>query len=264
MKKTEEQIQSVLRSIDYMKKNLDEEMTTDELAAEAGYSPYHFTRIFKDVTGVSPRHYLSALRIEAGKNLLIQTSSKSILSTMLELGFQSFGSFSYKFKQFVGLSPKQFQASAANLHKFMNENEIETALKIEESETAGLPSIKCTLDIPPDFIGWVFVGLFPRPIPDQKPIMGTVIRHKQSECQFANVPHGTYFVLAAAIPKSMNPADYFLLNHNLRGLAENPVEAEARVTAEVHIKLRKPLPYDPPILINLPSLFFEKIKNKAN
>lgn len=261
MKKTEEQIQAVLRSIDYMKRNLDVEVTTEILASEAGYSPYHFTRIFKQVTGVSPRHYLSALRIEAGKSLLIQSSSKSILGAMLELGFQSFGSFSSKFKQFVGLSPKQFQATAANLHKFMNENE--NALKIEESEAAGLPAVKCTLDIPPGFIGWVFVGLFPRPIPDQKPIMGTVISHRQKECQFTKVPHGTYFVLAAAIPKSLNPADYFLLNHNLRGLAEAPVEAAPQTSAELHIKLRKPLPYDPPILINLPSLFFEKIKNKA-
>jgi AraC-like DNA-binding protein len=262
MAKTEERIQAVLRSIEYMKKNLDDEVTTEDLASEAGYSPYHFTRIFKEVTGVSPRHYLSALRIEAGKNLLIQSSSKSIVGTMLEIGFQSFGSFSSKFKQFVGLSPKKFQATAATLHEFMNE--YDNAAHIEKSQDVKLQSIKCYIDFPADFIGWIFVGLFPRPIPDQKPIMGTAFSHSHKGCQFTDLPKGTYFVLAAAVPKSMNPADYFLLNKNLRGIAKKPVEVNLQTAEEVYIKLRKPMPYDPPILINLPRLLFEKEKKKAN
>jgi AraC family transcriptional regulator len=262
MDKSEEQTQAVLRSIDYMKRKLNEEVTTEELASEAGYSPYHFTRIFKEVTGVSPRHYLSALRIEAGKNLLIHSSSKSILGTMLEIGFQSLGTFSSKFKQFVGLSPKQFQATAAALHDFMNK--YENVPKLEASQSGKLPSIKCYIDIPADFIGWVFVGLFPRPIPDQKPIVGTAFSHSHRGCEFTEVPPGSYFVLAAAIPRSMNPADYFLLNKNLRGIAKKPVIVNLQADEEVYIKLRKPMPYDPPILINLPRLLFEKEKKKAN
>jgi len=57
----------IIKAIEYMKDHLDEEITTEELSKYVGYSPYHFVRIFKEVTGVSPRHYLSALRIEAGK-----------------------------------------------------------------------------------------------------------------------------------------------------------------------------------------------------
>ncbi|RSD29038.1 helix-turn-helix domain-containing protein [Mesobacillus subterraneus] len=250
-----DQIQAVTKAIQFMKQNLDEELTSERLADIAGYSPYHFTRVFKEVTGASPRHYLSALRIEEGKARLIKRDSESILKTVMMIGFRSLGSFSTKFKQFVGLSPKQFRTSADKLHQFMNEYEdVEWCY----SSQLRLPVIKCRIECPPDFRGLIFVGLFSRPIPDEKPIMGTAIRPEQSEYIFSKVPDGTYYVLAAAIPWSLDPRDYFLLSKNLRGKAKEPMEITEGISKEVSIKLRPPLPYDPPILINLPKLLFEK------
>jgi AraC family transcriptional regulator len=52
--------------------------------------------------------------------------------------------------------------------------------------------------------------------------------------------------------------DYFLLSKNLRGNAEGYDEISENTFCKVHIKIREPLPYDPPILINLPRLLFEK------
>lgn len=255
MANSAEHIEAVIKAIEYMKKNIDEELTTEKLAEVAGYSPYHFSRVFKEVTGVSPRHYLSALRIEAGKELLIGSSSYSILKTLLKIGFKSMGTFSMKFKQFVGLSPKQFQSKAGKLHRFMNDFD-EAVDGLPGSVI--LPAVRCEIEVQASFKGLIFVGLFPRPIPDQKPIMGTAIRDAQQGCFFSGVPAGIYYVLAAAIPWSLNPRDYFLLSKNLRGKAEGPVEISENTICKVHIKLREPLSYDPPILINLPSLLFEK------
>lgn len=255
MSQPTEHIKAVSKTIKYMKENISEELTSEKLAAIAGYSPYHFSRIFKDVTGVSPRHYLSALRIEAGKEHLIDSTSYSIVKTLLNIGFQSLGTFSSKFKQFVGQSPKQFQKNAAELHRYMNDlDEIPNELVAAEK----LPEVRCMVEAPEDFTGLIFVGLFPRPIPDQVPAAGTALRHSQPQVTFSVVPPGTYYALAAAIPWSLNPRDYFLLRKNLRGKAEEPINISSETLVEVFIKLRDPLPYDPPILINLPCLLFEK------
>ncbi|WP_236687085.1 helix-turn-helix domain-containing protein [Ornithinibacillus californiensis] len=117
----------ILQAIEYMKSHLQEDITSEGLAKLVGYSPYHFSRVFKEVTGVSPRHYLSALRIEASK-LILANSSGSILKTVLGVGFLSLGTFSAKFKQFVGLSPKEFKKDMVSLHQLVNEYDFSTAL----------------------------------------------------------------------------------------------------------------------------------------
>ncbi|MFD2044281.1 helix-turn-helix domain-containing protein [Ornithinibacillus salinisoli] len=258
-KLTSEKKKVVLQAIEYMKNHIDEEITSEALAKHVGYSPYHFSRIFKDITGVSPRHYLSALRIEAGKEILINSSS-SILKTLLHVGFRSMGSFNTKFKKFVGLPPKQFQSSIQDLHQFINEFEFSEELTQIDIQN---PSITCHLEIPSTFKGILFVGLFPRPIPDQNPIHGTAISHHEKSCTFTNIPLGTYYIMATAISRSINPINYFVLDNALRGMADTPIHIQENTAETVHILLREPLPYDPPILINLPKLLFEK-DNKAN
>ena len=57
----------------------------------------------------------------------------------------------------------------------------------------------------------IYVGLFPRPVPDQKPVTGTAVNLKNRTCTLTGMPAGTYYVLAAGIPWSLNPKDYFLL-----------------------------------------------------
>lgn len=248
----------IIQTIEYMKNHLQEDITSEQLAQLVGYSPYHFSRVFKEVTGVPPRHYLSALRIEAGKESLVNPSD-SILRAVLRVGFRSTGTFSSKFKQFVGLSPKQFQKNINTLHRFINDYDIETVLQPLEVLS---PSVTCNVVAPPNFKGLIFVGLFPRPIPDQAPIVGTVINQNQTSCTFSNVPEGKYYVLAAAITKSLNPKNYFVLSRALRGIAKEPIDTELHAYSFTEVTLREPLPFDPPILINLPKLLFDTKKSK--
>ncbi|KQL50926.1 AraC family transcriptional regulator [Heyndrickxia shackletonii] len=254
-------MKAVKISIDYMKKNIDTEITSEELAYLVGYSTYHYSRIFKEITGVSPRHYLSALRMEAGKEMLISSKSPSILKILLLIGFRSLGTFSSKFKQFVGLSPKQFQLSTNDLHDFVNDyKDKESPLLLASAP----PILSCHLEVPATFKGIIFVGLFPRAIPDQKPIIGTAFTQNQTSCVFSDIPLGTYYVLAAALKWSVNPKDYFLLNRALRGKYDKPIEITKFTDTEITISLREPLPTDPPILVNLPQLLYEQVKKKAN
>lgn len=248
--------EAVNQTIQYMKEHLDEPMTTEQLADLAGYSPYHFSRVFKRVTGISLRQYLSALRVESGKIELLQGPSL-LVKIGMRIGLASPGTFNTRFKQFVGLSPKKFRTTTESLHRYVNQYE-HKPLTWAEEERHALPRIHCRIEAPEAFRGMIYVGLFPRPVPDQKPVSGTAVNLKNRTCTLAGIPTGTYYVLAAGIPWSLNPRDYFLLSKSLRGKREEPVHIDEETDLAVNITLREPLPYDPPIVVNLPLLLFEK------
>ncbi len=57
---------------DYINDRLDRELSLYELAAIAQLSPYHFSRAFKQSTGISPHHYVIQQRVERTQKLLLQ------------------------------------------------------------------------------------------------------------------------------------------------------------------------------------------------
>lgn len=256
----DEHTETIIRTIQYMKEHLDEPMTTRQLADLAGYSPFHFSRLFKRVTGISVRQYLSALRIESGKTELLHSPSL-LVKIGMRVGLSSQGTFNTRFKQLVGLSPLKFRSTADSLHRYVNQYEHKPLAWTVEDAPA-LPRIHCRIEAPDPFRGIIYVGLFPRPVPDQKPIVGTAVNLKKRTCILTDIPTGTYYVLAAGIPWSLNPRDYLLLNTSLRGKLDYPVHIEQGTDLSVSITLREPLPYDPPIVVNLPLLLFEKDRNE--
>jgi transcriptional regulator GlxA family with amidase domain len=101
----------VQRVIAFMRTHLDATITLDDLASHAATSKFHFVRIFEEATGNTPHHYLTCLRLQRAKELLLN-SDDSVLDVCLEVGYSSHGTFSRTFALFVGLSPTEFRASA--------------------------------------------------------------------------------------------------------------------------------------------------------
>lgn len=62
--------------IAYIHQHLYEPLSLEQLARYAAYSPYHFLRIFKSRVGLSPQYYISSLRLQKAKDLLLQTHSR--------------------------------------------------------------------------------------------------------------------------------------------------------------------------------------------
>ena len=257
----EDHIHAVKQAIEYMKNNLNQDLTSEQLSAHVGYSTSHFTRVFKRVTGISPRHYLSALRIEAGKLHLLKEPGL-LVKILYAIGFESAGSFNTRFKKQVGITPQKFRSTSRQLFNHMNEWE-HKQLEVQAADEEASSCLVCQIHTPPSFRGMVFVGLFPRPIPDQRPIRGTTIHSGSLSCTLTNIPPGSYYVMAAGIAWSRNPRDYFLLNKALRGMHEAPIHITNETKLSIAITLREPLPQDPPIIINLPMLLFEQNKQKS-
>jgi AraC-like DNA-binding protein len=87
------------RVLDYINDNLAEELHLESLADVAGFSPFHFHRIFSSMIGESPREYIERLRLERSANFLFMHPEKTITNIALECGFSSHAAFARSFKK---------------------------------------------------------------------------------------------------------------------------------------------------------------------
>jgi len=89
-----------------------EPLDLDRLAAQAAFSKFHFARAFKEAYGETPASYLARRRVERAKDLL-RSANLTVTEVCMLVGFSSLGSFSSRFSELVGLSPRAFQRAAA-------------------------------------------------------------------------------------------------------------------------------------------------------
>jgi AraC family transcriptional regulator of adaptative response/methylated-DNA-[protein]-cysteine methyltransferase len=83
-----------------------------ELAAEAGMSPFHFHRIFKAVTGLTPKGYADAHRASRMRDRL--SRSNSVTEAIYDAGFNSNSRFYEASDQVLGMTPASFRDGGAN------------------------------------------------------------------------------------------------------------------------------------------------------
>jgi AraC family transcriptional regulator of adaptative response/methylated-DNA-[protein]-cysteine methyltransferase len=83
------------------------------LAAAAGLSAWHFHRVFKDMTGVTPKEYATANRARRARAALAR--SRTVTDAIYAAGFASSGRFYEASSAMLGMTPTQFRAGAATL-----------------------------------------------------------------------------------------------------------------------------------------------------
>ena len=106
------QHQPILDAISYIANYYNEDLTLEAVSKKFCFSPWYFSRIFKQTTGMSYIEYLNKIRINEAQKLLIKTN-KRITEIAGETGFNSLTNFGRVFKQISGCSPKQYK----NHHK---------------------------------------------------------------------------------------------------------------------------------------------------
>jgi AraC family transcriptional regulator len=220
----------------------EEDIGLSAIAAEAISSPFHFSRVFRRVSGVPPCHFLSAVRMEAAKQLLADTAL-SVTNVCLEVGYSSLGTFTRRFTELVGLSPRAFRRLA------------QSPVPLRRTATTALTGKprsggKITGEIAAPSPALVAVGLFPTPLPQGHPV-ACCIANGPGPYAINSAPEGRYFVLAVALEANRRLSR----EPELRGAAATPVEI-SRDHPEAHadIQLRPPAVTDPPILLAVPFL----------
>ena len=96
---------------DYILSHFKETISLNQLAAYCHISPFHFSRIFKTVTGKSPHQYLNSVRLTHAK-VLVTESNSPVSDIAYECGFNSPEHFVTAFKQFHKINPSALREKA--------------------------------------------------------------------------------------------------------------------------------------------------------
>ena len=96
----------------------DSRFSYEELYRLAGYSERHAVRIFKELTGKTPREYVRVLRLSSSAQALVGTE-KNILETALDSCFDSHEGYTKAFSQTFGISPAQYKKGKTPIPLFI-------------------------------------------------------------------------------------------------------------------------------------------------
>ena len=100
--------EAVELGIDYMEKHFRKRCSLEEIAAYAHLSPVYFHGIFRTAVGKTPYEYLTRLRIEEAKRLIL-TGGESMSEIAEKCGFSSQSYFNSVFKQKTGETPSAYR-----------------------------------------------------------------------------------------------------------------------------------------------------------
>ncbi|MGY3777866.1 helix-turn-helix domain-containing protein [Isobaculum melis] len=209
---------------------ISRKMTSEEIAGHFGYDKHHFSRKFKEINGFSVAEFLSSLKVE--KAIFELDEEKRILDLQEHSGFESSGSFTNTFKKYTGSSPRKYKTEMSELFYDMK--------RFEK--------------------GIIFIGIFRTLIPNHMPISGLATKNLIGN-KLKNIPSGDYYLLACAISRSNNILSYFNLGNSLRGKEDERLSFPKCSGNSYTIKLREPIPEDPPILVNVGKLLISRLKN---
>ena len=98
----------ITRARQYIEANSHEDLSLAIVARQAGMSTFYFCKMFKKVTGVHFARYVSRVRVEKAKNLLLNLNYR-VSEIAFEVGFQSLTHFNRIFKTIAGQSPTEYR-----------------------------------------------------------------------------------------------------------------------------------------------------------
>ena len=100
---------AITRAKEYIQEHYSEDLSLGQVAKAVNTSTFYFCKLFKKATGINFTNYLSRVRIEKAKNLLLNPNFR-ISEIAFDVGFQSLTHFNRVFKKILGQSPTEYRA----------------------------------------------------------------------------------------------------------------------------------------------------------
>ncbi len=102
----------IARAKQYIQEHQAEDMSLGQVAKAVNTSTFYFCKMFKKITGINFTDYVSRVRIEKAKNLLLNPNLR-VSEIAYEVGFQSLTHFNRVFKKILGQSPTDYRGQFA-------------------------------------------------------------------------------------------------------------------------------------------------------
>lgn len=109
--------QQMRRVVDFIQAHLGQDLSLEALAQQTGFSPYHFTRLFRQATGESPHRFVLGRRIERAEHLL-KVTDLPLAQIALESGFANQSHLTRVFREQRGLTPRAFRQAREGRARF--------------------------------------------------------------------------------------------------------------------------------------------------
>lgn len=99
----------ITQALRYIEANVGEALSLERLASVAKMSGFHFLRVFKQVTGVTPHQYIVRVRLREAA-LRLRSGSVPVLAVALDTGFRDLSNFNHAFRAEFGTSPMSYRS----------------------------------------------------------------------------------------------------------------------------------------------------------
>ena len=119
---------------DFIERHISEPITLHELAGEAGYSPWHSARIFREMTGKAPFEYIRELRLSRAA-VRLRDGDERVIDVALDFVFESHEGFTRAFSKQFGMSPRDYMKNQPPVRLFMPLRVRDYYLRLQKGET---------------------------------------------------------------------------------------------------------------------------------
>ncbi|MCA1561450.1 MAG: helix-turn-helix transcriptional regulator [Chloroflexi bacterium] len=245
-----DRIAAVGRSVHIMRADVGGEHSLRELAQSALLSPFHFHRVFRELTDSTPARYLAAERMSEAKRLLVRTSI-SVTDICMRVGYSSLGTFTSQFTRLVGVSPRRFRQLVGGVA----DQSFTAILAQLQTMMAAPATVQLTAEVT-EGSGVAVAGLFPSGIPQGIPAACAIVS-PPSLALFGGLQDGIYYLLAMSFHPSVTVAEALVADEGcFVGSCATPVRVSGgRATpAAPVLRLRPRTSIDPPLVLALPLL----------
>jgi len=228
-----------------MLENLDDDLTIDDMARIAMFSKFHFSRMFQRVTGVSPGRFLSALRLQRAKQLLLSTSF-NIADISHRVGYTSVGTFSSRFTRSVGISPIAYRRLRGQVLEIVAEPHLARTAHMNRTVRGRVWRHETDGDQP------IFIGLFRERIPEGRPVSCALL-NRPGPFVLEHVAPGAWYLLAQSSPTdTVAGFDPYAAgaDHIEVGIL-GPITVRTDVVLQQTLHLKPAGALDPPVLLGL-------------